>query len=231
MCINIFSRLFRRKPKTFQTLEIMEAKLLHKYKNSDGSYDLFYVCRVYHDTHTKYKVVFVKDEKSEIPEIPRAIMALINFERGHYLSTRYGHYFNADELDDTPLSKTQRQSLDYYKGYGYIDLAQYLERRNTESFVYMQEMEKHIRNLDTAFSPITKEVVVYRADIARDKPSKSYTSTTLLLERAAYFTYKGNGKARVRAYKLPKGTFVITSGNIREVILPRNFDISKYEIK
>lgn len=96
----------------------------------------------------------------------------------------------------------------------------------------LTERQRHIKDvLDSAFIPSKKEIVVFRGwyNGKEYRTVKGFCSTSTDVRDAVFFAHLSGGLA---AFRIPKGTPIIF-GNKREkeLILPRNFNLSKYRIR
>lgn len=80
---------------------------------------------------------------------------------------------------------------------------------------------------------LSKDIIVYRG--TRNKPTatnKGYTSTSRMATIAEHFSSGMYGSKHMYAYRIPKGTHCLVIGGAEdEVLLPRNFNLSKYKLK
>lgn len=95
-----------------------------------------------------------------------------------------------------------------------------------------QSTKDAVKNLDSALKrrKLTKDIIVWRgSDKAESSTSGRFISTSTKASIADKFRVGKN----MHAYRIPKGTnYIFTQGkNESEVILPRNFNLSKYKIK
>lgn len=119
----------------------------------------------------------------------------------------------------------------------YSSIKYYLEE---ESF---QQLAKHMINdtlteeekkvvdiLNKEMKPLPKSVTVYRMDYEREGTSKVFSSTSLRVDRVT--AYKDlDGKKKIHAYRLPRGTkAIVVNGLDSEVILPPGFNFKKHKI-
>ena len=94
-----------------------------------------------------------------------------------------------------------------------------------------QSTKDAVKNLDSALKrrKLTKDIIVWRGSDRAESTSGRFLSTTTKASIADKFRVGKN----MHAYRIPKGTnYIFTQGkNESEVILPRNFNLSKYKIK
>ena len=140
---------------------------------------------------------------------------------------------NASKLTekDSMYSDTEWAGITAYQGSGskYMNDAAKGKRTGNKSFD--AEVEGYMKGLDSAIGrrKLTKDIVVWRGSDVKESGSGRYVSTSLKAQDAARFNIGNN----LHAYRIPKGTKYYDSNRAgeHEVILPRNFDLSKYKIK
>lgn len=82
-----------------------------------------------------------------------------------------------------------------------------------------------------ARTTLKKDVVVYRGTRNAPKSNKGYASTSTRVTIGVKFSADKNGSKHLYAYRIPKGTHALVLGGYEdEIVLPRNFDLSKYRI-
>ena len=94
------------------------------------------------------------------------------------------------------------------------------------------ETKKIVSKIDKIMEKnvLKKDIIVYRGtDGSFSTKDKAYTSTSLDAVTANNFA---RGKAKLQAYRIPKGTkCVYIGGGEKELLLPRGFDLNKHKIK
>lgn len=91
--------------------------------------------------------------------------------------------------------------------------------------------QKYRDNLDKCFEKSDRGYIVFRGGYVADRRIGGYKSTSLALHVAEGYCSFGEGKG-VFVYYIPKGTPIIKyfDDNEMEVLLPRGFNLSDYEI-
>lgn len=92
-----------------------------------------------------------------------------------------------------------------------------------------QRQKETVAVIDTMFKPLSKSLIVYKGwDAGELRNVKSYASTSTSVMTANNFMFVKGG---IAAFVLPKGTPVIYAGKLEtEILLPRNFKLSKYRV-
>ncbi len=94
-----------------------------------------------------------------------------------------------------------------------------------------KQTEGIVSKIDAAFlkNTLDKEVIVYRGVTGGFKDSGgAYVSTSMSVVNAYNFT---GSDGKIIVYKLPKGTpALVLDSYEREVLLPRDLDLSKFEV-
>lgn len=147
-------------------------------------------------------------------------------ERAIEIQKKLTQNFSDDEID----------ALDIYASSSYQDINKYLRDDNykkevTEGFI--KTLDDTIKDIDSSMKKNTLEedLIVYRA-IGNEKElknDKAYKSTSIDPYKANIFKKEGGN---IMSFKIPKGTnYAYIGGGEKELLLPRDFDLEKYEVK
>ena len=130
-----------------------------------------------------------------------------------------------------PYSNDEWEAIVAYQGSGSIHMNNHALGKTSGDRKFDAEIAKLNKDLDSALGKrkLTKDIVVWRGSDTKESTSGRFKSVSLKAKDANEFNI-GN---HLHAYRIPKGTkyFYSNRGGEHEVILPRNFDLSKYKIK
>lgn len=87
-----------------------------------------------------------------------------------------------------------------------------------------------VEKLESSMKPLKKDTKVFMGWVGgKFKDFKSFKSVTMNIKTAAFFATSSGG---IKAFIIPKGTKVAFGKSIeQEIILPRDFNLEKHEIK
>lgn len=131
-------------------------------------------------------------------------------------------------VDNMPQNFTLKESdvLDVYASSKYQKINGELRSGNMSA-----ETKKIVSKIDAIMDKnvLKKDIIVYRGTNGSfSSKDKAYTSTSIDPTTANSFSGGGN----IHAYRIPKGTkCVFIGGGEKEMLLPRDFDLSKHKIK